>query len=212
MDYRKIFSDLILEIDHNDKIYDFERNLPEGLSSSEIIELEKKAGLKLDKQVKTFYRALNGVKIEWRVKMALLKNNSESYNNVDMVGSINILSLAVMLFGENKESPWKDNLWFDFQDKEAVKQLSILRPFDLFNNDDKELTAFEVKGKRLSENLFYYSLSNGVSDFKMTIEEYVQELIKTKGFMFWHRAKLMKNSRYTKELKYFLPQIFSNKK
>ena len=207
MKYRNIFSDLILEIESSQKIYDLHSSMPQGLSPAEMAAMERNQGITLDEGIKHFYEQLNGVDICWRVKMDSLKKGNFTTND-DMVGSIHILKLDIMLDGENKASPWKENLWFDFMDEKDIRSISPLRPFDLFNNDEKELVAFKVEGNHVPDKLFYYSLVDGVFNFKMNIEDYVNALTKVKGFLFWHRGKLKLDRNCQKELNHFLPQIF----
>ena len=207
MEYRKIFTDLILKIQSADKIYNFESDLPQGILPEDIAAIEKDLGITIDENIKHFYMELNGVDIEWRVKMDSLKKGDFDIND-DMVGSIHILKLDIMLYGENKLAPWKENLWFDFMDKKDIESIAPLRPFDLFNNDDKEMVAFKVENNHLPDKLFYYSLIDGVFNFKMNIKQYVNALKKVKGFLFWHRGKLQLDTNCQKELDHFLPQIF----
>jgi len=93
---------------------------------------------------------------------------------------------------------------------DEVAELSCLKPFDLFHNDAKELAAFRVADGRLLDGLAHYRLVTGVSDLRLTLDGYIEELVKSRGFMFWQRARLWPNGSDMKELTHFLPQIFGN--
>jgi hypothetical protein len=60
-----------------------------------------------------------------------------------------------------------------------------LNPFDYFYGDDSRCSCFKVENGKIIDPLFISSVDNGVQELKLTFDQYLDNLLKTKGLFSW---------------------------
>ena len=202
---------LIDNLSSNEMIVVEEAYIGSGLSLEEINKLEAQYGIELDDEVKSFYREINGVIVEW----ALDNNFSDVINYIHtdyedpIYGSVNILMLEEML---EEWIEFQGSYWDSVLSEESKQELLAFKPFD--DNIEEAFIGFKTEKRKISNNLYFQKQEDGymyLIDAKSTIEQYIDALCQSRGFYWWQDLFTSRPiDLEATELKHYISQLFPN--
>jgi len=208
-DFFKAFSELKAQLENNKLIGVTEFIMDEGLDSYDLEMTEDEFGVKMPDDVKEFYKTIAMVNFLWVLKedsgIELLPHDQAGNVN----GKVNILDFYTMVSGKQGDAaePWKDTLWFDGI-ADSHERIRDLRPFDFFDNHNGECVGFlRSELDKGNTALYLRDDRSSIVPADMTIEEYVDYVIKCKGFVKCQQAFVYKGSD-EERMNYYLPKIF----
>lgn len=116
-----------------------------------------------------FYSGANGIKIQWE-----RKEQKEIADGGLAAGYINLLPVE-QVFGN-----WEGVIYFDEDDS-----FKPLHPLDFFI--DEACAALYLDGSD-NPQVYYHYLGEEMSPLGVDFEGYLQLLLKSRGFWYWHKA------------------------
>jgi hypothetical protein len=116
-----------------------------------------------------FYSQANGIKIQWE-----RREQKEITEGGLAAGYINLLPVQEV-FGD-----WKDIIYFEEDDS-----FKPLHPLDFFI--DEACAALYLDGSN-NPQVYYHYLGEEMSPLGVDFEGYLQLLLKSRGFWYWHKA------------------------
>lgn len=206
--YLENIKKMVDDLNKNPKINvtEFVINLP--ATEEELNGAEKK--LKLTADMKEFYSQANGIKLTWELKEPVLeKSFIEEYNisneKLMVCGTIELLPVQEVFMD------WKDVIYFDWEGGDEYK---LLHPLDFFTSG--ACAALNIDGSA-SPVVYFHYCGEEMNSLKMDFKEYLNALLKTRGFNFWQSAIIAeyKGEELTLEPKIFracMPVLFPDYK
>ena len=130
---------------------------------------EARSGFDLNPTIVDFYSQANGIQIEWE-----RKEQKEIADGGLAAGYINLLPV------EEVFQDWEDTIYFD--DDDSFKPL---HPLDFFVD---EACAALYLDESDNPQVYYHYLGEEMSPLGVDIAGYLQLLLKSRGFWYWHKA------------------------
>ncbi|MFY7672191.1 hypothetical protein ACOSP6_13990 [Tenacibaculum sp. MEBiC06402] len=203
MDLKERIRNIIWDCQYNEFTKEVKTSIGEKLSKNSVKEIENKYRVIIHKEVKDFYEKLNGFSLCWGLKGDVFKEKTIESNLI--WGNIYYYNLKQVFKGENELEPWRDILWFDFDDnKEELKQL---RPFDLHNEDITACACFKVINGHVSNDVYYYDIEYGINKMELSFLEYFERNLKYRGIVNWQRKYLSEEKEEMKLIEATLKMI-----
>ena len=162
--YLEEFKKMVDELNQHPEIIvtDFVINPP--ATEEEIKFAEKK--FKLTNDMLEFYKSANGITLSWE-----LEDTEDTEDTVR--GKIELLPVE-KVFGD-----WKNTIYFDFDGGDEFKSL---HPLDFFVNE--ACAALNLEDSDNPE-VYYHYCGEEMNTLKMDFKEYLNALLKTRGFWYW---------------------------
>lgn len=175
-----------------------------GIDDSDLQETEKFYRLQLPAQLKDFYKEIGSLCLLWRIdteKCAhFLREPDESVG-----GIINLLDPDTMI-ADKTGNFWHNIYWF--QDRE-MPQNDLRKKFKPFDHHGTEMAAgFLLEEKEFARGLYLYDKNTEINKFCDSLGEYVNSLIRYRGFEYWPLAVNDASSSHKEKMDYYLPILF----
>lgn len=198
--YNERFAKLIEELKNNSNIVVEEADIKKGYAAATLEEYEQDLEVKYNPALKDFYRQVGGVSISWKLSPSFSAPEEDAGY---LAGVIQLLDPFTMIMSE-AGTRWKDILWFeDMPDEDAKNFL----PFDFPSTE--LIAGFKLANSKLSNELYLYESSNGVSPFALSFEDYINYAIDSRGIFYWQRYYEDKTSTEYQRIAQYLPKIFT---
>lgn len=178
--YFLAISNLINELISNESINFLKYSVKSGYPDHYITYLEEQNSITIDKSVKEFYRNIGSLEIQW--------NYSKEETN--LFGEINIIDLNQFLNLVKDQDYWmrRFNESKDPNQNEFVKNV---KPFDYFNSDNIEIAFLISSNNIINDEIYYFQSGFGYSKLNLSVNEYFDKLIETKGLVGWQENFLI---------------------
>ncbi|MDQ3109917.1 MAG: hypothetical protein M3R17_08475 [Bacteroidota bacterium] len=194
MDYYNFLRQLQSSITKNALLDVEQSDLMHGFAEKALVNLVQRFGVHPTDDLMNFYKEVGSFQMTWR-----LKNNDDVSHDIiwptKPMGIINILAID-------------EYIGHDESYRIQLENNDVLYYFDYYNSDSQEAVCLMSKEGVIQSNLFLYGLEIGLVDIKITIPEYIKQLIQSKGFAFWQRTLINPDGQYDAQVKYYIPQLF----
>jgi hypothetical protein len=177
------FSAMIAALGQNELIVLSASKILPGYPPEELKELEDGLGISLHDPLRDFYLQMGGCSLVWSLDADRARALLPDEDDLESIGgAIQILNPFDMIMGKDGLK-WKNVLWFDQMDEQQKNVHQAFAPFDF---PTPELIAgFQMQGTLVSANMLLYDSSTGIRNFSLSLEEYVAELLRTRGYHYW---------------------------
>ncbi|WP_108802521.1 hypothetical protein [Aquimarina sp. Aq107] len=173
-------SNLINELISNDYITFLKYNIKSGYPDHYILQLENNNNITIDNSIKFFYQNIGSLEIQWNY----IKGDE------NLFGEINIIDLNQFLNLNNDQDYWIRR-FNESNDPEQNEFTKSCKPFDYFNSDEIEIAFFLNSNNIINDELYYFKSGFGHSKLNLSINEYFDKLIETKGLVGWQKNLLI---------------------
>ena len=141
-------------------------------TDKEIQLAEKYLKRKIPKDILDFYKEANGLQLSWELR----ERYQDKFDSDTIEGHILILPIQEVF------KDWKDIIYFDFEGGETFK---LLHPIDFFV---AEACAALYLDDSDNPGVYYHYCGEEMYSLNMTFKEYLNALLKTRGFWYWQTA------------------------
>ena len=205
--YRKLLSDLVSDLEANKAVKVTEAYLAEGLSSAAIADLEKSFGVRLARNLKRFYRQVNGVTIRWELqpKQIEIQVRYRYTDKPHLLFGVSALSSLEEMLGETKRL--QEVMLGQFEDPDIREDVEAFRWFD--KNVDEALAGFLCEDGRIDDRVYFMLQGDGVYGMNARLEEYLAALRQSRAFIWWQKSYAFRPAGFgNADMYYYIPQLF----
>jgi hypothetical protein len=162
--------------------------------------------LLVDDKILEFYHSMSSCHIEWECNLAkhpeIIKMDQL---DTSVNGQINIFSIEKMLEFDKKLST---DIWNRNMSEEERSDLANFRYFDM--NDDYTRVGFIIKNNYIHIAPLYFiaQQSEGFVNTGLSFQEYINLMLKYKGYQGWQYNHFFTGSANNKRMLYYLDQLF----
>ncbi|MBZ4043758.1 hypothetical protein [Flavobacterium hibisci] len=178
--YFLAISDLINELISNKNINITKYSIKSGYPEHYIKFLEEENNIIIAESIKAFYNKIGSLEIQW----------DSANGDLNLFGEINIVDIEQFLNLKNYQEYWMRR-FNENNDEEQNKFMLMAKPFDYFNSDETEITFFKQTDNLIKDELYYFKTGYGYSKLNLSINEYFDKLIETKGLTSWQELFLI---------------------
>ncbi|WP_433810837.1 hypothetical protein [Flavobacterium johnsoniae] len=178
--YFLAISGLINELILNKNINITKYSIKSGYPEHYIKFLEEENNVIIADPIKAFYSKIGSVEIQW----------DSANGDLDLFGEINIVDIDQFLNLKNYQEYWMRR-FNENNDEEQNKFMLMAKPFDYFNSDETEITFFKQTDNQIKDELYYFKSGYGYSKLNLSIDEYFDKTIETKGLTKWQELFLI---------------------
>lgn len=198
---------MIGELQQNENIIVTVSKIDPGYSDEYLKELEEGLELNYNKDLASLFKIMGGVSVLWSASQTKFVNEIPEEDLNYLNGSIQILNPFDMVMGKTG-TRWKDVLWFANMEPAERKEISSFLPFDFPSTE--LIAGFKLAEKKISDEMYLLSSNEGLSLFQMTLVNYIDHLVKTKGFNYWQLFLSDKVSAEYQRFKKYMPLLFTD--
>ncbi|WDF61743.1 hypothetical protein PQ462_10210 [Flavobacterium sp. KACC 22758] len=178
--YFLAISGLINELILNKNINITKYSIKSGYPEHYIKFLEEENNVIIADPIKAFYNKIGSVEIQW----------DSANGDLDLFGEINIVDIDQFLNLKNYQEYWMRR-FNESNDEEQNKFMLMAKPFDYFNSDETEIAFFKQTDNQIKDKLYYFKSGYGYSNLNLSIDEYFDKIIETKGLTKWQELFLI---------------------
>ena len=178
--YFLAISGLINELISNKNVNIIKYSIKSGYPEHYIKFLEEENNIIIAEPIKAFYNKIGSLEIQW----------DSANGDSNLFGEINIVDIDQFLNIKNYQEYWMRR-FNENNDKEQNKFMLMAKPFDYFNSDETEITFFKQTDNQINDELYYFKSGYGYSKLNLSIDEYFDKLIETRGLTSWQEHFLI---------------------
>lgn len=203
MNYRAKVDELIKELNGNKNIEVIECLIGKPKEEQSLKEFLSTYGVhEIPSELMEIYKTVEILEIQW--KCDLTKVNFQPFTNLEdeneVCGLINIYPIEYMLMSD-------DRLKLDSFTEDEKEDVENFRVFAF--NDEYITFGLFLDGNKVTSDLYYIQEdSDGFSKPDLSLEEYLNQLLKNKGIIGWESNILYPNTHAFKRMNYYLDKIF----
>jgi hypothetical protein len=203
VDYRRILSGLIEELEANDAVLLEEPYLGEGLSPAKAKKIAADQGLVLADSVLEFFSQINGGVIEWRLapKAAAQLSLRKPSDAKSIRGRVYFYRLDELTTASTSllDTPFQEGL-------SNPTRLRAFRPFD--KNVEEAVAGFMAARNQLPDRLVYIRQYEDVVALNANLREYVEALVQSRAFLWWQDSFAARpGGLAVSDLYHYVPQL-----
>nr|WP_315157176.1 hypothetical protein [uncultured Flavobacterium sp.] len=178
--YFLAISNLINDLISNKNVSIIKYSIKSGYPEDYIKFLEEENNIIIAESIKAFYSKIGSVEIQW----------NSANDNLNLFGEINIVDIDQFLNLKKYQEYWMRR-FNENNDNIQNKFMLMAKPFDYFNSDETEITFFKQSDNQINDELYYFKSGYGYSKLNLSIDEYFDKLIETKGLTRWQEDFLI---------------------